>query len=369
MQRLHPLRRGGVTNTNTTNTTHQGQAPLPSQTSPPLHNGSHTSSFSFHPSTIMHTPLPNSDLDDFEPLPDVADLFDDLPEEIARQASKRERDNGKSGKTSAGSRSSMALAPTTATTTAKRARVSTRTEPTAVQTLQELHGKSCSGQTHYSFDDDDIDFELDILSHDDDHHTPVIATNKSPSAQTADRSYSTMLNEAVRQVDHILRGSGGDPFDLGLNTRASPALSQTPTGFHALPETRDEQQEHWNGSSNESLSDTLSGHCKEDEPARDQACDNAREIGTEHLDQGTEEQPPGNVTGETSSTDPPAPAYSFMTPTSVNELEERLHGELSHGPKLVAFVFFTKYPKKGFSGLTHLFRHPNRTQPAALLYL
>ncbi|KAF9310347.1 hypothetical protein BG003_008656 [Podila horticola] len=274
----------------------------------------------------MHTPLPNSDLDDFEPLPDVADLFDDLPEEIARQASKRERDNGKSGKTSAGSRSSMALAPTTATTTAKRARVSTRTEPTAVQTLQELHGKSCSGQTHYSFDDDDIDFELDILSHDDDHHTPVIATNKSPSAQTADRSYSTMLNEAVRQVDHILRGSGGDPFDLGLNTRASPALSQTPTGFHALPETRDEQQEHWNGSSNESLSDTLSGHCKEDEPARDQACDNAREIGTEHLDQGTEEQPPGNVTGETSSTDPPAPAYSFMTPTSVNELEERLHG-------------------------------------------
>ncbi|KAG0357816.1 hypothetical protein BG005_003075 [Podila minutissima] len=323
MHRLHPQRKSGVTNTNTTSL--QSQTNLPPQTPTPLNNGSHTSSFSFRPNAIMRRPLPDSDLDDFEPLPDVADLFDDPSEGVTRQASKRERDNGKSGKTSAGSGSTMALAPTTATTTTKRARVSARTEPTAAQTWQELHGETNSGQAHYGFDDSDIDFELDMLSHDDDHHTSAIATKNSPSAQAADRSYSTMLNEAVQQVDDILMGGGYDPFDLGINTRASSALSQAPTGFHAPLETRGEQQERGNGGSNESLSDTLSGHDKEDEAERDQTGDNARETGTEHPIQGAEDQSTEEATGEVVH-DPPAPVYSFTIPTSVNELEERLRG-------------------------------------------
>ncbi|KAF9330358.1 hypothetical protein BG006_006699 [Podila minutissima] len=323
MHRLHPQRKSGVTNSNTTSL--RSQTNLPPQTPAPLNNGSHTSSFSFRPNAIMRRPLTDSDLDDFEPLPDVADLFDDPSEGVARQASKRERDGGKIGKTSAGSGSTMALAPTTATTTAKRARVSARTETTAAQTWQELHGETNSGQAHYSFDDSGIDFELDMLSRDDDHHTPVIATKNSPPAQAADRSYSTILNEAVQQVDDILMGGGYDLFDLGNNTRASSAVSQAPTGFHAPLETRGEQQERGKGGSDESLSDTLSGHDKEDEAVKDQAGENARETGTEHPIQSAEDRSTEEATGEVVY-DPPAPVYSFTIPASVNELEERLRG-------------------------------------------
>ncbi|KAG0094719.1 hypothetical protein BGZ93_006876 [Podila epicladia] len=322
MHRIHPQRKGGVTNT-----TLQSQTDLPPQTPTPLNNGSHTGSFTFRPSNIMRRPLPDSDLDDFEPLPDVADLFDDPLEGVARQASKRERDSGLSGKTRAGSGSTMALTSTTVTTTAKRARFSARNEPTAVQTWQERHDESTPSQTQYSFDDDDIDFGLDMLSRGDDHHTPAIAANNSP-AQATDRSYSTMLNEAVQQVDDILMGGGYDPFDSGNSMRTSSALSQAPTGFHAPLETLGEQQEHGNGRSNECLSDALSGHNKEDDSVRDQTGDNAHGTGTEHPIQGTEDQLTDEATGEVAH-DPPAPVYSFTTPTSVNQLEERLRGECS----------------------------------------
>ncbi|KAG0031317.1 hypothetical protein BGZ81_001411 [Podila clonocystis] len=328
MHRLHPQRKGGVTHTNTANTTLRSQTNLQPQTPTPLNNGSHANSFSFRPSAIMHRPLPDSDLDDFEPLPDVADLFDDSSEEVTRLANKRKRDSGNSGKSgksgkTCGSGSAMALAPTTTTTTiAKRTRVSAKADPTVAQTWQERHGKTNSGQAQNSFDDDDIDFTLDMLPHDDDHNTPSIAINMSSSALAADRSYSTMLDETVQQVDTILMGGGYDPCDLENNTQASLTLSQAPTGFHALLETRDEQQDHGHGSSNESLSNTLSGHDNKDE-VRDLAGD---EIRTEHPIQGTQDQLPAETTGEAALTDLPASAYSFTTPTSVNELEERLHG-------------------------------------------
>ncbi|KAG0036242.1 hypothetical protein BGZ82_004488 [Podila clonocystis] len=329
MQRLHPQRKGGVTNTNTANTSLRSQTNLPLQTPTPLNNGSHASPFSFRPGAIMRRPLPDSDLDDFEPLPDVADLFDDSPEEVAYLASKRQRDSGnsgKSGKAGAGSGSAMALAPTITTTTsiAKRARVSARADPTTAQTWQEPHGKTSSGQVQNRFDDDDIDFELDMLPHDD-HSIPATATNMSSSALAADRSYSTMLNETVQQVDTILMGGGYHPFDLEINTRDSSTLSQAPTGFHASLETRDEQLDPGHGSSDKSLSDTLRGHDNKDE-VRDQAGDNAREIRIEHPIQGTEDQLPAEATGDAAPTDRPASAYSFTTPTSVNELKERLHG-------------------------------------------
>lgn len=269
----------------------------------------------------MRRPLPDSDLDDFEPLPDVNGLFDDPPEGLARQATKRKRDSGKCGK-SVGSGSTMTQVLTTATTAAKRARVSARTEPTTSQTWQENHGEISSGPAHPSFDDDDIDFELDMLSHDDDHHQQtLLAINKSASAQVADRSYSTMLSEAVQQVDDILINSVYDHYNLGNNSiRVSSALPQAPTGFLAALETRDEHQEHGHRSSNESLSNGLNSQDKE-ETVRDPAGGDSRQIGTEQHDQGTEDQSTNEatVTGDT-------PVYSFTTPTSVGELEERLQG-------------------------------------------
>ncbi|KAF9385610.1 hypothetical protein CPB97_004662 [Podila verticillata] len=320
MLRLHPQRRGGVTN-NAANSTHQTHSSSPN-------GSSHTSSFSFRPNTNMRRPLPDSDLDDFEPLPDVNDLFDDPPEGLVRQATKWERDSGKGGK-SVGSGSTMAHALTTATTVAKRARVSARTEPTTSQTWQEHHGEIGSGPAHPSFDDDDIDFELDMLSHDDDHHQQtLLATNKSASAQPADRSYSTMLSEAVQQVDDILMNNIYDHYDPGNNsTRASSTLSQAPTGFPTPLNARDEHQKHGHGSNNKSLSDDLNDQ-DDEETVRDSAGDDSRQIGTEQHNQGTEDQSTdeATVTRDLAPIEPSVPAYSFTTPTSVGELEERLRG-------------------------------------------
>ncbi|KAF9020247.1 hypothetical protein BGZ52_002726 [Haplosporangium bisporale] len=326
MLRLHPQRRGGATN-NAANPTHRSQTYLPHQThSSSPNSSSHTSSFSFRPNTNMRRPLPDSDLDDFEPLPDVNDLFDDPPEGLVRQATKRERDSGKSGK-SVGSGSTMAHAPTTATTVAKRARVSARIEPTTSQTWHEHHGEISSGPAHLSFDDDDIDFELDMLSHDDDHHQQApLVINKSASVQEADRSYSTMLSEAVQQVDGILMSSSYDPYDPGNNsTRASSTLSQGQTGFPKPLEARDEHQEHGHRSNNESLSDDLNDQDKE-ETVRDPVGGDSRQIGTEQHDQGTEDRSADEAaaTGDQIPIGPSAPAYSFTTPTSVGDLEERL---------------------------------------------